>query len=102
MNTVGQITVREWFALPKIERRARAAAFRDADGALQDNGDLERAAGIDYETGTYLDLNDKVNDLWPTVPWWVRSPALPATPAGWAFILAALALVILAAIHLAS
>src|SRR5690349_4798763 len=22
-------------------------------------------------------LNGRVNDLWPTVPWWVRDPALP-------------------------
>ena len=77
MNTNGQITVRQWFRLPKDERIRRAAAFREADGALQDNGDREKAGGICWETGEYLRLNGIVNDLWPTVPWWCRAPALP-------------------------
>lgn len=72
MNTQGQITVRQWFRLPKDERVRRAAAFRGADGALQDyrppDGD---------EDETYLALNGRVNDLWPSVPWWVKAPALP-------------------------
>ena len=78
MNTEGQITIRQWFALPKAERRARAEAFREADEALQANGDAEQAAGIDWETDEYDRLNRRVNDLWPTVPWWVRDPALPS------------------------
>jgi len=77
VNTQGQVTVREWFRLPKAERRARAETFRVADWALQANGDAEQAAGIDWETEEYLRLNHRVNDLWPTVPWWVRAPALP-------------------------
>ena len=77
MNKTGQITVRQWFALPKDERVRRAYAFRKADMALQDNGDREKAAGIDWETEEYLELNGRVNDLWPTVPWWCRDPALP-------------------------
>jgi hypothetical protein len=77
MNTSGQITVRGWFALPGPERRARAERFREADEALQANGDAEQAAGIGWETEEYHRLNGRVNDLWPTVPWWVRAPALP-------------------------
>ena len=77
LNTEGQITIRQWFALPKAERRARAEAFREADEALQANGDAEQAAGIDWETDEYDRLNRRVNDLWPTVPWSVRDPALP-------------------------
>ena len=77
MNTEGQITIRQWFALPKAERRARAETFREADEALQANGDAERAAGIREETEEYHRLNGRVNDLWPTVPWWVRDPAFP-------------------------
>lgn len=69
MNTSGQITVREWFALPKAERRARAEAFRSADEALQANGDRE-------ETWESSWLNDRVGDLLPTVPWWVSAPAV--------------------------
>jgi hypothetical protein len=72
VNTSGQITVRQWFRLPKAERRRRAAAFREADEALQANGDAEQAAGIGWETDEYLRLNGRVNDLWPTVPWWCR------------------------------
>ena len=72
-----QITIRQWFALPKAERRARAETFRAADEALQANGDAEQAAGIREETGEYHRLNGRVNDLWPTVVWWIRDPALP-------------------------
>jgi len=77
VNTEGQITIRQWFALPKAERRARAETFRTADEALQANGDAERAAGVREETEEYHRLNGRVNDLWPTVVWWVRDPALP-------------------------
>jgi hypothetical protein len=78
VNTAGQITVRAWLTLPKAERDARAAEFRDADNALQDNADRELHAGwTEVETPEYLKLNHAVNDLWPTVPWWIRSPALP-------------------------
>lgn len=77
MNTTGQITIRAWLALPPTERRERAAAFREADQALQANSIAQHAAGIDYETETYLVLNRRVNELWPTVPWWIRAPALP-------------------------
>ena len=86
MNTKGQVTVRQWFRLPKAERVRRAVAFRRADEALQDNGDAEQAAGIAWETEEYHRLNGRVNDLWPTVPWWVKAPALPHVAediAGW-------------------
>jgi hypothetical protein len=72
MNTNGQVTVRQWFALPKAERKRRVAEFKAADYALQDNADAERKAGIREETETYHELNGRVNDLWPTVPWWHR------------------------------
>ena len=103
MNTTGQITVRQWLALPKTARAERAAAFRQADEALQANGDLEDAAGIDWETETYLDLNSRVCDLWPTVPWWIRDKGpLPETPAGWVFLILATAAAVWTATWLAS
>jgi len=72
VNTCGQVTIRQWFRLPKAERQRRIAAFETADDALQANSEAERKAGIREETETYLNLNDKVNELWPTVPWWHR------------------------------
>jgi len=56
-----------WFRLPRAERERRIARFRAADAALQ----AYEAPGRD-EDETYLDLNDRVNDLWHTVPWWRR------------------------------
>ena len=72
MNTSGQITVRQWFALPKAERERRAGEFQRADFALQVNSEAEQRAGVREETEMYHVLNGRVNDLWPTVPWWVR------------------------------
>jgi hypothetical protein len=72
MNTVDQITVRQWFRLPKHERQHRIAEFKAADEALQVNGEAEDLAGVQEETETYHILNGRVNDLWPTVPWWCR------------------------------
>jgi hypothetical protein len=78
MNSPGSpVTAWQWLALPKAERRARAGTFREAGEALQASGDAERALGIDWETSEYAVLSHRVNYLWPTVPWWVRSPALP-------------------------
>ena len=67
-----QVTIREWFRLPKCERDWRAAEFKAADEALQINSFEEEQAGVDEETGTYHILNGRVNDLWGTVPWWCR------------------------------
>ncbi len=67
MNTEGQITIRQWFRLPKAERQRRIAEFKAADEALQ----AYRPPGRD-EDETYLRLNGKVNELWPSVPWWWR------------------------------
>jgi hypothetical protein len=67
MNLRGQITVREWFRLPKPERRRRVADFRIADAALQDYRPPGR-----IEDERYRELNGRVNDPWPTVPWWWR------------------------------
>jgi len=72
MNTEGQITIRQWFALPKAERRARAEAFREADEALQAYCPPWRE-----EDETYYRLNDRVGELLLTVPWWCSAPALP-------------------------
>jgi hypothetical protein len=72
VNTQGQITIRQWFKLPGAERGGRAQTFRDADEALQAYEPPGRE-----EDETYLRLNGRVNDLWPTVPWWIRAPALP-------------------------
>jgi hypothetical protein len=68
----GQVTARQWFRLPKYERERRAAEFRAADEALQINGEAEELAGVQDETETFHLLNGRVNDLWPTVPWWCR------------------------------
>lgn len=62
-----QITVRQWLRLPKTERAERIAAFKTADEALQ----AYYPPGGD-EDETYLDLNGRVSDLWPGVPWWRR------------------------------
>jgi hypothetical protein len=67
MNTSGQITVRQWFRLPKAERQRRVTEFRAADAALQA---YHPPGGGEDET--YLLFNGRVNDLWPTVPWWCR------------------------------
>jgi len=72
MNTVGQVTIRQWFRLPRYERERRIAEFKNADNELQANSEAERKAGIREETETYHELNGRVNDLWPTVPWWHR------------------------------
>ena len=69
---VAQVTVREWFQLPRWERDRRKAEFRAADEALQINSYEEEKAGVREETETYHVLNGRVNDLWPTVPWWCR------------------------------
>ena len=71
MNTSGQITVRQWFALPKAERQRRVTEFRAADRAMQ-------ACELGPEEDELFDeLNDRFWDLRPTVPWWAREPALP-------------------------
>ena len=67
MNTRGQITVRQWFRLPALERSRRVTAFRAADAALQA---YEPPDG--EEDDTYLMFNGRVDDLWLTVPWWWR------------------------------
>lgn len=67
-----QVTAREWLALPRWERRHRADEFSAAAEALALNSEAEELAGIDEETETYHVLNGRVNDLWGTVPWWVR------------------------------
>jgi hypothetical protein len=62
------ISTRAWFRLSKTERAWRVRQFREADRDLQayypPSGD---------EDETYLELNGQVNDLWTTVPWWLRT-----------------------------
>ena len=67
MNTKDQVTVVQWFRLPKAERRRRVTEFRAADRALQAYEPPGRE-----EDDIYLRLNGRVNELWPTVPWWWR------------------------------
>ena len=66
-SCASQITVRQWFRLPKAERKRRIAEFKTADDALQAYVPPGRE-----EDATFLRLNGRVNDLWPTVPWWWR------------------------------
>lgn len=75
MNTEGQVTIRQWFRLPRYERAARIAEFKNADNELQANSEAEYQANGRKpveESERYLELNGRVNDLWPTVPWWWR------------------------------
>jgi hypothetical protein len=45
-------------------------AFDEARRALEDNAERERKAGIRDETGTFLDLNDRVIETeGPLSPW---------------------------------
>lgn len=60
-----QVTVRQWFRLPKHERARRKAEFKAADAALQEYRPPQEDERSD-------ELNGRVWDLWPTVPWWVR------------------------------
>ena len=62
-----QVTIRQWFRLPLTERQRRVAAFKTADAALQEYRPPGR-----QEDERYHELNGRVNDLWPTVPWWCR------------------------------
>ena len=43
-SCASQVTVRQWFRLPKAERRRRAAEFKAADEALQVNSEAEELA----------------------------------------------------------
>lgn len=67
VNAKEQITIWQWFRLPKAERQWRATEFHAADLALQ----AYQSPGRE-EDETYLRLNARVNDLWPTVPRWCR------------------------------
>jgi hypothetical protein len=72
MSTAAKITVRQWFALPKPERAHRIAAFRAADAALQSYDGPDGSGRFSDDDETYNVLNDRVNELWPTLPWWWR------------------------------
>jgi hypothetical protein len=52
------------------EEKANVAAMREADRRLNENGDRERRAGIDYETPEYERLNNAANDAAAKVSWW--------------------------------
>jgi len=67
-----QITLVQWFRLPKAERKHRLAGLRAAAGDLQDNRYAEYLAGIDEETERDRKLSDDLDDLQATVPWWRR------------------------------
>jgi hypothetical protein len=62
-----RVTLREWSRLTVHERARRVAEFRAADEALQDYRPPGR-----HEDARYPELHDRVNELWPTVPWWWR------------------------------
>ena len=52
------------------EEKANVAAMREADRRLNENGDRERRAGIDYETPEYQRLNAQANQAAAKVSWW--------------------------------
>ena len=73
MNTQGQVTIRQWFRLPEWERRIRVAQFKAADQALRETAKWERRLKISGEkTQPRLNLEKRVDELRPTVPWWWR------------------------------
>jgi hypothetical protein len=67
MSTCSQVTIRQWFRLPKTERQRRIAEFKSADEALQEYRPPGR-----QEDKRYHELNGRVSELWPMVPWWHR------------------------------
>jgi hypothetical protein len=79
VNTSGQITLRQWRKLSERDRNARVLFFRAALRALWLNPDRT-------ETDRYLDLNDAVNDLWPTVPWTVHTAEYWTAKAYWEWV----------------
>jgi hypothetical protein len=52
------------------QEKADIAAMKDADRALHENTDRERAAGIDYETPEYQRLNTAANKAAAKVSFW--------------------------------
>lgn len=52
------------------EEKTAIAELKAADKALNDNGDRERAAGIDWETDEYQRLNGIANEKATNVSWW--------------------------------
>lgn len=66
------ITLRQWRKLSRAERNARVLFFRSAIRELWLNSEAEHAAGIREETERYHELNGRVNELWPSVPWTVH------------------------------
>ena len=73
MNTQGQVTIRQWFRLPKQHRRIRVAQFKAARQDLRETAKWERRLKISGEkTQPRLNLEKRVDELRPTVPWWCR------------------------------
>lgn len=52
------------------EEKAAIQRMKDADRALRENGERERAAGIREETPEYLRLNRVANEAAAQVPFW--------------------------------
>ena len=74
MNTQGQVTIRQWFRLPKQHRRIRVAQFKAARRDLRETAKWERRLKISGEkTQPRLNLEKRVDELRPTVPWWWRA-----------------------------
>lgn len=63
------ISIKEWRALSKEERRKRLNDSHVADALLHANGEKEKRAGIRDETPEYLRLNKEANDKAALLPW---------------------------------
>ena len=61
-----------WRKLPKEDRKERTTTFQGAVRELVQYGKVAKDAGIHDETPEYSRLNERVNDLWGSVPWYVR------------------------------
>ena len=73
--STSQITVWQWFRLPRAERERRVTEFRAAVAGLEIIRDATGGAMVPAGSATGLALDDlagRVNDLWPAVPWWCR------------------------------
>ena len=67
------VTVRAWFRLDKRERARRVQEYKQADRNLQAYQGPDGSGRFSDEDPGYNDLNDRVNELWPTVPWFHRT-----------------------------
>ena len=67
------IGIRERWQLRSASRHADEIRYVWAHRALWRNAVLEQAAGIDWETPEYLELNHAACEAAKAIPWWRQS-----------------------------